>query len=201
MSVAAKNRRTLGILAGVAAGMVALSFAAVPLYRIFCQVTGFGGTVREAKAAQTEAAERAMRIRFTASVDKDMPWEFKPAQLSEDVRIGETRIAAYEAFNPTDRVVTGTAVFNVTPHKAGPYFGKIECFCFTEQTLQPGERKTMPVMFFVDPAIAGDKNLDDVKEIVLSYTFYLSHSEAAETAAAQYAADDPFHSGGGSQHP
>lgn len=201
MSLEARNRKTLAALAGVALGMVALSFAAVPLYRIFCQVTGFGGTVRQAEARETPALERAIRIRFTASVDKEMPWDFRPSQLTQDVKVGETQLAAYEAYNPTDRVITGTAVFNVTPFKAGPFFDKIQCFCFTEQTLQPGERKAMAVTYFVDPGIAEDHNLDDVTEIVLSYTFYLSHSEAVEAAAATHAAEGDHHAeGNGDTH-
>jgi len=201
MSLEARNRKTLAALAGVALGMVALSFAAVPLYRIFCQVTGFGGTVRQAEATETPALERAIRIRFTASVDKEMPWDFRPSQLTQEVKVGETQLAAYEAYNPTDRVITGTAVFNVTPFKAGPFFDKIQCFCFTEQTLQPGERKAMAVTYFVDPAITEDHNLDDVTEIVLSYTFYLSHSEAVEAAAAKHAADGDHHAeGNGETH-
>lgn len=174
MNLQQKNRRILGILVGLSITMVALSFASVPLYRLFCQITGFGGTVRQSQIPHLVTSDRVMRIRFTANVDKDMPWQFKPNQQIDSVRVGERHLAAYEAYNPTSYPITGTAVFNVTPHKAGPYFSKIECFCFTDQTLLPGERKTLPVNFFVDPEIAHDKNLDDVKEIVLSYTFYLS---------------------------
>lgn len=188
MTLQQKNRKTMAVLAGLALGMVALSFAAVPLYRIFCQVTGFGGTVQQANASETKAIERPVKIIFTANVDRDMPWEFKPSQLTQTVLVGEAATATYEAYNPTDRTITGTAVFNVTPFKAGPYFDKIQCFCFTEQTLAPGERKVMPVTYFVDAAIGDDKNLDDVKEIVLSYTFYLAHSDVAEAAAAEPAA-------------
>ena len=190
MSIESRNRKTLAALAGIALGMVALSFAAVPLYRVFCQVTGFGGTVQQVAASDAAPLARKVEIRFTASVDKDMPWDFKPSRLTQTVAVGEPAHATYEAYNPTERTITGTAVFNVTPFKAGPYFDKTQCFCFTEQTLAPGERKTLPVTFFVDPAIAEDRNLDDVTEIVLSYTFYLAHSEAAEAAAASPLAED-----------
>lgn len=190
MSLERKNRKTLAVLAVVAAGMVGLSFAAVPLYRIFCQVTGFGGTVQKAEKAEAAALDRTVRVRFTANVDRDMPWQFQPNQKIAVVKVGEPQLATYEAYNPTAQTITGTAVFNVTPFKAGPYFDKIQCFCFTEQTLGPGERKTMPVTFFVDPSIAKDKSLDDVTELVLSYTFYVSNSEAGEQAAAAHDAGD-----------
>lgn len=183
MNLQQKNRRTFAILAGLGIAMVILTFASVPLYRLFCQITGFGGTVRQAQASHLAISDRIVRIRFTANVDKNMPWQFQPKQQIESVRIGERRLAAYEAYNPTSYPITGTAVFNVTPHKAGPYFSKIQCFCFTEQTLQPGERKTLPVNFYVDPDIAQDKSLDDVKEIVLSYTFYLSPQAIQNTGA------------------
>jgi cytochrome c oxidase assembly protein subunit 11 len=183
MNLQAKNRNVLAVLAVIAAGMVGMSFAAVPLYRIFCQVTGFGGTVRKAEKVEASAIDRTMRVRFTANVDRDMPWQFQPKQKIAVVKVGEPQLATYEAYNPTSETITGTAVFNVTPFKAGPYFDKIQCFCFTEQTLGPGERKTMPVTFFVDPSIAKDKNLDDVTELVLSYTFYVSTADAVQQAA------------------
>jgi cytochrome c oxidase assembly protein subunit 11 len=167
-----RNGLIVVVLAGVVAGMVGLSFAAVPLYRIFCQVTGYGGTTQRAEAAPEGATDRVMRIRFNADVNQDIPWVFKPVQRELTVRVGETTLALYRAENRSGRTVSGTATFNVTPLKAGPYFDKIDCFCFTSQTLGPGETADMPVSFFVDPAIADDRNLDEVRTITLSYTFF-----------------------------
>ncbi len=178
MSLASKNRKSALIVAGIGAGMLGLSFAAVPLYQIFCQVTGYGGTTRVAEAAVAiPVTDRKIKIRFVANVNHDMPWNFKPSQLTQEIRVGERKIATYFAENPTKQRITGTAVFNVTPFKAGEYFNKIECFCFTEQTLEPGERAEMPVDYFVDPTFTEDPYMDDVTEIVLSYTFYLSGAE------------------------
>ena len=178
-----KNNRSALILGGVVFGMVGMAYAAVPLYEIFCQVTGYGGTTQIADNANVVAIDRDMKIRFTANLNSQMPWDFSPVQNGQEIKVGERAMAYYEAFNPTKKRITGTAVFNVTPFKAGEYFSKIECFCFTEQTLEPGERVQMPVTYFVDPAIADDPNLDDVTEIVLSYTFYLADVEDSETAA------------------
>lgn len=178
MTAAAKNKRAGLMLAGAVAAMVGMAYAAVPLYEIFCQVTGYGGTTSRAEAAVAPVVlKRTMSIRFTANVHRDMPWQFAPSQLTQQTHIGEQMIATYDAYNPTNETITGTAVFNVTPFKAGIYFNKIDCFCFTEQTLAPGERALMPVTYYVDPAIADDPNLDDVTEISLSYTFYVVETE------------------------
>jgi cytochrome c oxidase assembly protein subunit 11 len=177
MTVQAKNKKAGLVLVGVVAGMVGMAYAAVPLYKLFCQVTGFGGTTQRAEAAEGTVLDRPMTIRFTANVNHDMPWNFSPSQLIQETLVGQQMLATYRAHNPTSKRITGTAVFNVTPFKAGEYFNKIECFCFTEQTLEPGESADMPVTYYVDPAIADDPRLDDVKEIVLSYTFYLASSE------------------------
>lgn len=178
MSLASKNRKSALIVAGIGAGMLGLSFAAVPLYQIFCQVTGYGGTTRAAEAAVAiPVTDRKIKIRFVANVNQDMPWNFEPSQLTQEIKVGERKIATYFAENPTKQRITGTAVFNVTPFKAGEYFNKVECFCFTEQTLEPGERAEMPVDYFVDPTFAEDPYMDDVTEIVLSYTFYLQGAE------------------------
>ncbi len=177
-NLSSKNRKSALVVAFIGAGMLGLSFAAVPLYKIFCQVTGYGGTTRAAEAApEIPVVDRDLTIRFVANVNRDMPWEFKPSQLTQKVKVGERKIAAYWAKNPTDKTITGTAVFNVTPFKAGEYFNKVQCFCFTEQTLGPGEGKEMPVDFFVNPAFADDPYMDDVTEIVLSYTFYREGDE------------------------
>ncbi|MFZ5617583.1 MAG: cytochrome c oxidase assembly protein [Pseudomonadota bacterium] len=169
---AEKNRRTAIIVAGVVAGMVGLSFAAVPAYRAFCQVTGFDGTTQRAEKAADRMLERKITIRFDATVNEGLDWAFKPEQVDQTLHIGETGLAFYRAENLTDRRVTGRATFNVQPAKAGIYFKKIECFCFTEQTLKPGEKASMPVTYFIDPKIAEDPNLDDVSTITLAYTFF-----------------------------
>lgn len=178
MSLASKNRKSGMIVAFIGAGMLGLSFAAVPLYEIFCQVTGYGGTTRTAQAAtENQVTDRKIKIRFIGNVNRDMPWDFAPTQMTQEIKVGERKIASYSAANPTRQRITGTAVFNVTPFKAGEYFNKVECFCFTEQTLEPGEAAEMPVDYFVDPSFADDPYMDDVTEIVLSYTFYLQGAE------------------------
>jgi cytochrome c oxidase assembly protein subunit 11 len=164
-------------LVGVVAGMVALSYAAVPLYQIFCRVTGYGGTTQVAEKASGEIADRIITVRFDAGRAKDMEWNFQPAQRQVEVKVGEDKLIFYTASNPTDKRITGTAVFNVTPLKAGVYFNKVECFCFTEQTLDPGQSADMPVSFFIDPDIMDDVNLRDVDTITLSYTFFKVREE------------------------
>ena len=167
-----RSGRTAGWLALVALVMVSLSFAAVPFYRWFCQTTGFGGTTSVAEAAPDQPLDQMITVRFDASLEAGMPWTFKPEQIEMQIRIGETGLAFYEAFNPTSRVVAGQATYNVTPDAAGLFFTKIDCFCFTEQVLQPGQRVSMPVTFFVDPAIVADREGKLVHEITLSYTFH-----------------------------
>ena len=174
--------KTAAGLVAIWALMVGLTFAAVPFYNWFCKVTGFAGTTSTASVGSDVILEREMTIRFDASLDAGMPWEFKPQQRTMKVKVGETGLAFYEAYNPTDRPIAGQASYNVTPDQAGGYFTKIECFCFTEQVLQPHERAIMPVSFYVDPAIADDSEADDVKEITLSYTFY--QQPLPETQAA-----------------
>lgn len=167
-----KNAKTAFIVASVVAGMVGMSFAAVPLYRAFCQVTGWGGTTQRAERPADTVLARQVTVRFDATTAPGLGWRFKPEQVSQDLHVGETGLAFYYAENLTDEPVTGRATFNVTPAKAGVYFKKIECFCFTEQTLAPGEKVSMPVTYFIDPSIANDSNLDDVETITLSYTFF-----------------------------
>ncbi len=174
--------RTAAKLALVALTMVSLSFAAVPFYDWFCRTTGYGGTTGVAEAGSDVILERTVRIRFDASTDRGMPWDFKPMQREMTLRIGETGLAFFEAYNPTDRVVAGTASYNVTPDSAGRYFDKIACFCFEMQVLQPGERVQMPVTFFVDPEMVKDADARFVHEITLSYTFY--ETELPEDQAA-----------------
>lgn len=164
--------KTAAWLAGVAGGMLMLSFAAVPLYDLFCRVTGYGGTTSVSAAAPDQILDRTITVRFDASLAANMPWEFKPQQQTMTLKIGETALAFYEAYNPTNRDVAGTASYNVQPDLAGGYFTKIECFCFTEQVLKPGERIVMPVSFYVDPSIVDHPEAGLIHEITLSYTFH-----------------------------
>ncbi len=173
-----RNGMTAVILFGLVAGMTGLAFASDPLYRIFCKVTGYGGTTQVAGApSNSEIIDQMVTVRFDANVNKSLPWRFKPVQNTIKVRLGEQAIAFYEATNVSDKPIVGTATFNVAPFKAGEYFNKIECFCFTEQVLKPGQTVQMPVTFFVDPAIVKDRNTADVKSITLSYTFFASDDQ------------------------
>ncbi|MGZ8350726.1 MAG: cytochrome c oxidase assembly protein [Allosphingosinicella sp.] len=172
-TLAQKNGRTAAFAALIVAAMVGLAFASVPLYRMFCQVTGFDGTTQRAAAdAVPGAVARMISVRFDANHASSLPWRFEPVDTHRRVAIGARNIALYAARNLSDRPVTGTATFNVTPTQAGQYFTKIQCFCFTEQTLAPGEEVRMPVVFFVDPKILDDPVARDISEITLSYTFY-----------------------------
>lgn len=169
------NGKTAFLAAGLAVSMVGVGFAAVPLYRLFCQVTGFGGTtmrVDAAQAATIAVTNKPIVIRFDANQREGLPWEFKPERPTDTVSIGAKDMSIYIAKNLSNEPVTGTATFNVTPALAGQYFNKIQCFCFTEQTLQPGEQVRMPVLFYVDPKIMTDPETKDIEEITLSYTFY-----------------------------
>lgn len=186
------NGRTALLLGGIVVGMVGLSFASVPLYDLFCRVTGFGGTTQVAEGYAGQVLDRKMTIRFNADVNRDLAWGFRPEATSMDVRIGEAALTNYHAHNSSDQALVGTATYNVTPEKAGIYFNKIQCFCFTEQMLEPGQSVDMPVYFFVDPAIADDPAMDDVTTITLSYTFFkapdqaLAHQAMDGTAAKDY---------------
>jgi cytochrome c oxidase assembly protein subunit 11 len=166
------TRRTLVATLAVVVFMGAMAWAAVPFYNWFCRVTGFGGTVLVSETGSEQVLDRTMLIRFDASKERGMPWEFRPLQTSMEVRIGETGLAFYEAYNPTDRPVAGSASYNVAPYEAGGYFIKIDCFCFTEQVLAPGERVQMPVTFYVDPEIVNDPDARRLRHITLSYTFH-----------------------------
>jgi cytochrome c oxidase assembly protein subunit 11 len=152
--------------------MVGLAYAAVPLYRLFCQVTGFDGTPRVATAPPTAVLDRTATIRFDANVAPDLPWRFAPERTTITVKLGQSALAFYHATNTSERPLWGVATFNVFPEQAAPYFNKLQCFCFTEQLLQPGESVELPVSFFVDPAIVADKDAFWVEHITLSYTFY-----------------------------
>jgi cytochrome c oxidase assembly protein subunit 11 len=182
-----RNRRTALLASGIIVGMLALTAASVPLYDLFCRVTGFGGTTQVADTAPETIADRTIRISFNADRQPDLPWRFQPMQRSMEVRPGENHLAFYVAENRSDEPVVGRAVYNVTPHKVGGYFAKVHCFCFEEQLLQPGERVEMPVSFFVDPAMLDDVNTRDVVEITLSYTFFKDEDATAALAAADTA--------------
>ena len=176
--------RTLAQTLGVVALMGSLAWASVPFYDWFCKVTGFGGITNTAEAGSDIILDQTITVRFDASIDRDMPWTFKPAQREMTLRIGETGLAFYEAHNPMDVPIAGQAAYNVTPYEAGVFFDKIDCFCFTEQVLQPGETVMMPVSFFVDPAIVDDREGQYVHTITLGYTFYQIDLPEDEVQAA-----------------
>lgn len=165
-------RKTAGMLVAIVLTMGALAWASVPFYNWFCSVTGFGGETVTADRGSDVILDETIRVRFDASVNSGFPWEFKPVVRVMDLKIGETGLAFYEAYNPTDHPIAGQAAYNVAPFEAGGFFTKIDCFCFTLQVLQPGERVLMPVTFYVDPEIRTDRDAKFVKEITLSYTFY-----------------------------
>ena len=183
-----RNSRTAVGLFLIVAGMGALAYASEPLYRLFCQVTGYGGTTQIADKITPVAVvvDRVVDVRFDANVNHKLPWRFEPVQKEIRVKIGEQALAFYEATNVSDKPVVGTATFNVTPYKAATHFSKIDCFCFTEQVLRPGQTVQMPVSFFIDPEIVKDKDADDLATITLSYTFFQDQDQsAAEELAAQ----------------
>jgi len=175
------RRLALVLVAGVAA-MIGLTYASVPFYRLFCQVTGFGGYTQRADHAPSEALDRMVTVRFNADVNVGLPWLFQPLQREVRVHVGETAMAYFRAQNMASRRVTGQATFNVTPDKAGLYFTKIQCFCFNEQALEPGQSVDMPVTFFVDPKLASDPKMADVHTITLSYTFFRAVDDGAQTS-------------------
>lgn len=176
------NRVVVISCAAVVAGMVGLSYAAVPLYDMFCRATGYAGTPQRAAGASTHMSERSITIRFDANTDPALNWSFQPDVRSVNVKIGENRLAFFKAANRETESVTGHATFNVVPESAGRYFNKIDCFCFTEQRLAGGATVEMPVSFFVDPAILEDRELRDLDEITLSYTFFRSAVRDAASA-------------------
>ena len=179
-----RHRRTVFALLAVVAAMAGLVAASVPLYRLYCAATGFGGTAQAtSEAAPGDPDARTVTVRFDASVNRDMPWRFEPRQRQITVRLGETVLAYYTARNLSGERIIGTAVFNVTPAKAGRYFNKVECFCFSEQVLDPGQKTELPVAFFVDPALADDPDTSEIDTLTLSYTFF--RAQGALTPAAK----------------
>jgi cytochrome c oxidase assembly protein subunit 11 len=197
-----QNRRTALWASGVIVGMLGLTAASVPLYDLFCRVTGYGGTTQVAAAAPDTVKDHTIRVSFNADRQPDLPWRFQPMQRRMEVKVGENHLAFYEAENRSDVPIVGRAVYNVTPFKVGAYFAKVHCFCFEEQLLMPGERVEMPVSFFVDPAMLDDANASGVHEITLSYTFFMDEEATAALAAAETARlstnDDQIRSGGDS---
>ncbi len=166
------NHRVAALCASLAFGMIGLAYASVPLYRLFCQVTGFAGTTQRAERPSTEVLDRIVTVRFDANVGSGLAWRFVPVVNTMDVKIGENALAFYKVTNMSKQPLVGSATFNVTPDQAGGFFNKVECFCFTEQLLQPGETVEMPVSFFIDPAIMKDMDGAKIRDITLSYTFY-----------------------------
>jgi cytochrome c oxidase assembly protein subunit 11 len=170
-AMARRNGRVALICVAAFFGMVGAAYAAVPLYKLFCQVTGFDGTVRKAEAKPTRILDRKVKIRFDANI-RELPWQFQTLQASQDIRIGDTGLAFFKVTNPTDKPQTGRALYNVVPESAGPYFQKLECFCFTSQTIQPHQTVEFPVVYFVDPQFVDDPETKGKNEITLSYTFF-----------------------------
>ena len=168
---ARRNRKVALICAAGFFGMVGAAYASVPLYRAFCQLTGFDGTVRRATAAPTTTSDAVVTVRFDANT-RELPWEFRAEQVSQDVRLGETKLAFFKVVNSSDKPVTARATFNVVPEQAGPYFRKLQCFCFTDQTIGPRQSVDMPVLYFIDPKYAEDFETRGKKEVTLSYTFF-----------------------------
>lgn len=185
-STARRNGMVLAGLMAVVLGMVGLSFAAVPLYDLFCRVTGFGGTTQVAGGTTGEVLDRTVRVRFVGQTEPALPWRFRPQDREIELRIGEPGLTFFTAENVSERPVAGIAAYNVTPPKAGAYFTKVQCFCFNEQVLAPGEPIEFPVYFFLDPAMADDPGLDEVGTITLSYTFFEASSPGLGDAVEDY---------------
>lgn len=181
-----KNTRTGFVVLAVVLGMTALSFAAVPLYSMFCRVTGFGGTTQTAESLPDTVLDRTVTIQFNADTNRNLPWIFKPEQRAIKIRLGERGLAAFHAVNKSSHPTFGMALYNVTPLKVGKYFHKIQCFCFDEQRLEPNQSVSMPVLFYVDPTLNEDPAMDDIKTITLSYTFYPAETEDVEDAIEDF---------------
>ena len=177
-----RNGRLAWTMAAVVGGMLALSYAAVPLYEAFCKATGFAGTPLVAtENAGRPVIDRTVEVRFDSNTDANLPWRFQPVERSVKVHLGEEKLVFFRATNLSQRPIVGTATYNVTPEWTAGWFNKIQCFCFTEQLLQPGQSVDMPVLFFVDADMNKDRRYDDVRTITLSYTFYEAKTERAKT--------------------
>jgi cytochrome c oxidase assembly protein subunit 11 len=175
-----KNRNLALNLGLIVVGMLMLTAASVPLYRLFCQVTGYGGTTGQSHKAPDHVIDREFTITFNADIDPNLPWEFAPMQKQVRIKAGEQKLVYYMAHNKTNQPVKGHAIYNVVPFAAGGYFDKIECFCFTEQTLEPNQRVEMPVLFYIDPSVVNDPDMKDVQTITLSYTFFPVKTDAVK---------------------
>ncbi len=189
-ALASDNARVARRLVAVVVGMVALTYAAVPLYEAFCKVTGFGGTPIAAQQGERPVLARTVNVRFDSNVDPNMPWRFEPLERQVTVRLGEEYLTHFRATNKSQRPIVGTATYNVTPESSGPWFNKLQCFCFNEQLLMPGQSVDMPVVFFVDPEMDKDRRYDNIRTITLSYTFYEAKTERAKTLLGGIAAND-----------
>ena len=184
-----KNARLAWTLAAAVGGMLALAYAASPLYDMFCRATGFGGTPQVAQEGERSVLSRTVNVRFDSNVDVNLPWRFTPLEREVKVKLGEERLVHYRVTNVSQRPIVGTSTYNVTPETAGSWFNKLQCFCFTEQLLMPGQSVDMPVVFFVDPEMDKDRRYDNVRTITLSYTFFEAKTERAKTLLGSVAAD------------
>ena len=191
-----RNRAVAGAVVATFVAMVGASYAAVPIYKAFCQATGFDGTTKRAEAAPTEVLGKTLRIRFDANV-RDLPWDFQALQTNQTIKIGETKVAIFRVTNHSDKPMTGRAVFNVVPERAGPYFEKLSCFCFTDQTIQAGQTVEMPVLYFVNPKYADDYETRGTGELTLSYTFYPAVDAKPSAVTAKASAAKPASGLGG----
>jgi cytochrome c oxidase assembly protein subunit 11 len=184
-----RNARLAWTMVLVVGGMLGLAYAAVPLYQAFCRATGFAGTPLVAQSDDHPVIARTMAVRFDSNTDSNLPWRFEPDQREVTVHLGEQKLVYFRATNLSQRPIVGTATYNITPESSARWFNKIQCFCFTEQLLKPGQSIDMPVLFFVDPDMDKDRRFDDVRTLTLSYTFYESKSERAKTLLGGLAAD------------
>ena len=175
-----RNARTAWKLVLVVGGMLGMAYAAVPLYEAFCKATGFGGTPLVAQEGERPIVARTVQVRFDSNIDSNLPWRFEPLQREVKVQLGEEKLVHFRATNVSQRPIVGTATYNVTPERSAAWFNKVQCFCFTEQLLQPGQSVDMPVVFFVDAEMAKDRRYDDIRTITLSYTFYEAKTERAK---------------------
>jgi cytochrome c oxidase assembly protein subunit 11 len=184
-----KNARLAWTLAAAVGGMLALAYAASPLYDMFCRATGFGGTPQVAQEGERPVLSRTVNVRFDSNLDANLPWRFTPLEREVKVKLGEERLVHYRVTNLSQRPIVGTSAYNVTPETAGAWFNKLQCFCFTEQLLLPGQSMDMPVVFFVDPEMDKDRRYDNVRTITLSYTFFEAKTERAKTLLGSVPAD------------
>lgn len=188
-SIADKNARLGRRLVLLTAGMGGLAYASAPLYDLFCRTTGFGGRPLVAQSGDRPILDRTVAVRFDSNVDSGLPWRFEPLQREVKVRLGEEHLAHYRVTNVSQRALVGTSTYNVTPEHAGPWFNKLQCFCFTEQLLLPGQSVDMPVVFFVDPELDKDRRYDNIRTVTLSYTFFEAKTERARTLLGGVPAD------------